>query len=166
MMRCASYALVAWTFETGIERSVRSVGDLGHPTAAAGRCGRPERLEISQAGRAAARPGTRSPSRCPLGASLSVHPRSGRCQPGPCQSAGNSHVLWALRRVEGGWCVLGTFVSADPVLSPMTMPDRTLAGGPTAVALLRFESLPDERTKESTRYVALASDGTRFIKLN
>ncbi len=75
--------------------------------------------------------------------------------------AGNAHVLWALRRVEGGWCVLGTFLSADPVVAPMTMADRALAPG-AALALVRFESVPDERTKVTTRFVALATDGDRL----
>ena len=75
--------------------------------------------------------------------------------------ARKAHALWALRRVEGGWCVLGSFVSSEPVEAPMTMPERTLVGT-TAVALLRFESLPDERTQVTTRYVALATDGERL----
>jgi hypothetical protein len=72
--------------------------------------------------------------------------------------AGNAHVLWALGPVEGGWCVLGTFLSADPVVAPMTMADRALSPA-AALALVRFESVPDERTKVATRYVALATDG-------
>ena len=76
--------------------------------------------------------------------------------------SGRSHVLWVLRRVEGGWCVLGSFVSPDGVNGPMTLPDRMLAGPSTAVALLRFESVPDERSKITGRYVALATDGERF----
>ncbi|HEY1333946.1 MAG TPA: hypothetical protein VGF31_06810 [Myxococcaceae bacterium] len=73
--------------------------------------------------------------------------------------ARTGHALWALRRVEGGWCVLGSFVSSEPVETPMTMPDHVLASPTTAVALLHFESLPDDRTGITSRYVALASDG-------
>jgi len=76
-------------------------------------------------------------------------------------TAGQAHMLWALRRVEGGWCVLGSFASSEPVKSPMTMPDRALTGK-TAVALVRFESLPDERSGVSNRYVGLATDGERL----
>lgn len=70
-------------------------------------------------------------------------------------SAGAS-ALWALRRVEGGWCVVGTY----PVGSGMTVSDRAIAGT-TALALLRFESVPD-RTGITTRYVALATNGERL----
>jgi hypothetical protein len=45
--------------------------------------------------------------------------------------------------------------------SPPTMPDRALVGT-TAVALIRFESLPDQRTGISSRYVVLATDGDRL----
>jgi len=76
--------------------------------------------------------------------------------------AGRSHVLWVLRRAEGGWCVLGSFVSPDGANGPMTLPDRMLAGPSTAVALLRFEIVPDERNNMTGRYVALATDGERF----
>ena len=76
--------------------------------------------------------------------------------------ARRAHALWALRRVEGGWCVVGSFVSSDPVMAPMTMPDRALGSTGTAVALLHFESLPDERSGVSSRYVALATDGDRL----
>ena len=41
------------------------------------------------------------------------------------------------------------------------MPDRALVGA-TAVALIRFESLPDQRTGISNRYVVLATDGDRL----
>jgi hypothetical protein len=75
--------------------------------------------------------------------------------------AGYAHSLWALRRVEGGWCVIGSFASSEPVKSPMAMSDRALVGT-TALALLSFESLPDQRTGIATRYVALATDGDRL----
>jgi len=75
--------------------------------------------------------------------------------------AGQMHRVWTLRRVEGGWCVLGSFASSDPVKSPLMISDRALSGT-TAVALLRFESLPDQRSGISTRYVALATDGDRL----
>jgi hypothetical protein len=73
-----------------------------------------------------------------------------------------AHGVWALRRVAGGWCVLGSFGSSDPVKAPMGFPAPTLAGSGVAVALLRIESLPDEATKLETRYVALATDGRRL----
>jgi hypothetical protein len=75
--------------------------------------------------------------------------------------ASSAHAIWALTRVEGGWCVLGSFASSDPVESPLTMSDRAVAG-PAAVTLLRFESLPDQRSGISTRYVALATEGSRL----
>jgi len=73
-----------------------------------------------------------------------------------------AHGVWALRRVVGGWCVLGSFGSSDPVKAPMTFPAPTVVGSSTAVALLRIDSLPDEATKLETRYVALATDGRRL----
>jgi hypothetical protein len=73
-----------------------------------------------------------------------------------------AHAVWALRQVAGGWCVLGSYVSAVPVESPMTLAQKALAGGGTAVALVRFESAPDERTQIATRFVALATDGDRL----
>ena len=73
-----------------------------------------------------------------------------------------AHGVWALRRVAGGWCVLGSFGSSDPVKAPMGFPAATLAGSGVAVALLRIESLPDEATKLETRYVALATEGRRL----
>jgi hypothetical protein len=73
-----------------------------------------------------------------------------------------AHGVWALRRVAGGWCVLGTFGSSDPVKAPMTFPAPTVTGAGIAVALLQVESLPDEVTKLATRYVALATDGQRL----
>jgi len=76
--------------------------------------------------------------------------------------ARKSHALWALRQVDGGWCVIGSFVSSEPVESPMTMPDHALGSPGTAVALVRFDSLPDERTHVSGRYVALVTDGERL----
>ena len=76
--------------------------------------------------------------------------------------AQKAHTLWALRRVEGGWCVVGSFISSEPVEGPLTMPDHALASTTAAVALLRFQSLPDDRTGVSTRYVALATDGDRL----
>jgi len=76
-------------------------------------------------------------------------------------AAGQAHMLWALRRVEGGWCVLGSYASSEPVKSPMTMPEHVLAGT-TAVALVRFESLPDQRSGIAIRYVGLATDGDRL----
>ena len=72
-----------------------------------------------------------------------------------------AHAIWALARVEGGWCVLGSFASAEPVESLLTMSDRAVSG-PTAVALLRFESLPDRNSGIATRYVALATEGNRL----
>jgi hypothetical protein len=75
--------------------------------------------------------------------------------------AAHAHAIWALARVEGGWCVLGSFASSDPAVSPLSMSDRAISGT-TAVALLRFESLPDERSGISTRYVALATEGNRL----
>jgi len=44
----------------------------------------------------------------------------------------------------------------------MTLAQKALAGQGTAVALVRFESAPDERTGVTTRFVALATDGDRF----
>jgi hypothetical protein len=76
--------------------------------------------------------------------------------------AAKAHGVWALRRVVGGWCVLGSFGSSDPVKAPMTFPAPTVVGAGVAVALLRVESLPDEVTKLETRYVALATDGRRL----
>jgi len=76
--------------------------------------------------------------------------------------AAKAHGVWALRRVVGGWCVLGSFGSSDPVKAPMTFPAPALVGTGIAVALLRVESLPDEATKLATRYVALATDGERL----
>ena len=73
----------------------------------------------------------------------------------------HAHAIWALARVEGGWCVLGSFASSEPVASPLTISDRAVSGT-TAVALLRFESLPDQRSGISTRYVALATEGNRL----
>jgi hypothetical protein len=73
-----------------------------------------------------------------------------------------AHGVWALRRAVGGWCVLGSFGSSDPVKAPMTFPEPTVVGSGLAVALLRIESLPDETTKLETRYVALATDGGRL----
>jgi hypothetical protein len=58
--------------------------------------------------------------------------------------------------------VLGSFVSPDPVEAPMSIPDRMLAAPSTAVTLVRFESVPDERTRIARRYVALATDGDRL----
>ena len=76
--------------------------------------------------------------------------------------AAKAHGVWALQRVVGGWCVLGSFGSSDPVKAPMTFPAPTLVGTGVAVALLRVESLPDEVSQLSTRYVALATDGQRL----
>jgi hypothetical protein len=76
--------------------------------------------------------------------------------------AAKAHGVWALRRVVGGWCVLGSFGSSDPVKAPMTLPAPTVVGTGVAVALLRIESLPDDITKLETRYVALATDGLRL----
>jgi len=73
-----------------------------------------------------------------------------------------AHGVWALRPVAGGWCVLGSFGSSDPVKAPMGFPAPTVAGTGVAVALLRIESLRDEGTKLETRYVALATDGRRL----
>ena len=76
--------------------------------------------------------------------------------------AAKAHGVWALRRVVGGWCVLGSFGSSDPVKAPMTFPAPTMVGTGVAVALLRIESLPDEITNLEARYVALATDGRRL----
>jgi hypothetical protein len=76
--------------------------------------------------------------------------------------AAKAHGVWALRRVVGGWCVLGSFGSSDPVKAPMTFPAPARVGTGIAVALLGVESLPDEVTKLPTRYVALATDGQRL----
>jgi hypothetical protein len=76
--------------------------------------------------------------------------------------AAKAHGVWALRRAVGGWCVLGSFGSSDPVKAPMTFPAPTVVGTGIAVALLRIQSLPDEVTKLETRYVALATDGRRL----
>ena len=76
--------------------------------------------------------------------------------------AAKAHGVWALLRVVGGWCVLGSFGSSDPVKAPVTLPAPTVVGTGVAVALLRIESLPDEITKLETRYVALATDGRRL----
>ena len=73
-----------------------------------------------------------------------------------------AHGVWALRRVAGGWCVLGSFGSSDPVKAPMTFPAPAVVGTGIAVALLRIESLQDESAKLETRYVALAMDGRRL----
>ena len=73
-----------------------------------------------------------------------------------------AHGVWALRRVAGGWCVLGSFGSSDPVKAPMGFPAPMLDGTGVAVALLRIESLPDEATKLGTRFVALATVGRRL----
>ena len=74
-----------------------------------------------------------------------------------------AHGVWALRRVVGGWCVLGSFGSSDPVKAPMTLPAPAVLGTGMAVALLRIESLSEEQiTKPETRYVALATDGRRL----
>lgn len=73
-----------------------------------------------------------------------------------------AHGVWALRRVVGGWCVVGSFGSSDPVKAPMTLPAPALVGTGIAVAFLGVESLPDEVTKLTTRYVALATDGQRL----
>ena len=72
-----------------------------------------------------------------------------------------AHGVWVLRRVVGGWCVLGSFGSSDPVKAPMTLPAPTVLGTGVAVALLRIESLSEQTTKLETRYVALATDGRR-----
>jgi len=76
--------------------------------------------------------------------------------------AAKAHGVWALRRVVGGWCVLGSFGSSDPVKAPMTFPAPTLFGAGIAVVLLEVESLPDEATGLTTRFVALATDGQRL----
>lgn len=73
-----------------------------------------------------------------------------------------AHGVWALRRVMGGWCVLGSFGSSDPVKAPMTLPAPTVLGTGVAVALLRIESLSEQTTTSETRYVALATDGRRL----
>jgi hypothetical protein len=73
-----------------------------------------------------------------------------------------AHGVWALRRVVGGWCVLGSFGSSDPVKAPMTLPAPTVLGTGVVVALLRIESLSEQTSKLETRYVALATDGRRL----
>ncbi|HET9156030.1 MAG TPA: hypothetical protein VFN91_05145 [Myxococcaceae bacterium] len=73
-----------------------------------------------------------------------------------------AHGLWALRRVVGGWCVLGSFGSSDPVKAPMTLPAPTVLGTGVAVALLRIESLSEQTTSPETRFVALATEGRRL----
>jgi hypothetical protein len=73
-----------------------------------------------------------------------------------------AHGLWALRRVAGGWCVLGSFGSSDPVKAPMTFPAPTVLASGVAVALLRIESLSEQTAAPETRYVALATDGRRL----
>jgi len=73
-----------------------------------------------------------------------------------------AHALWALRRVVGGWCVLGSFGSSDPVKAPMTLPAQTVLGTGVAVALLRIESLSEQTTSPETRFVALATEGRRL----
>jgi hypothetical protein len=73
-----------------------------------------------------------------------------------------AHGVWALQRVVGGWCVLGSFGSSDPVKAPMTLPAPTVLATGVAVALLRIESLSEQTTKLEARYVALATDGRRL----
>jgi hypothetical protein len=73
-----------------------------------------------------------------------------------------AHGVWALRRVVGGWCVLGSFGSSDPVKAPMMLPAPTPLGTGLALALLRIESLSEKNSKLETRYVALATDGRRL----
>jgi hypothetical protein len=72
------------------------------------------------------------------------------------------HAVWIVRKVEGGHCVVGIWSAEAPVESGVVIADRRVTtGGRTAVVLLRFTTVADERSEISTRWVLLASDGNK-----